>query len=602
MSEVVLKDIKKVYENGYVGTHDVNISIADKEFIVLVGPSGCGKSTTLRMVAGLEDITDGELYIDGKLMNDVAPKDRDIAMVFQSYALYPQMTVYQNMAFSLELRKTPKAEIDRKVREAAEILEITQYLDRKPAALSGGQRQRVAIGRAMVRDPKVFLMDEPLSNLDAKLRNQMRAEIIKLRQRINTTFIYVTHDQTEAMTLGDRIVIMKDGYVNQIGTPVEVFNKPVNLFVAGFIGMPVMNFFDNCKLLLENGVYYAEIRGVKFKLKDHPDRPIDAWCNTTTVVTPKRSEVLGADAEGRQAPVHGAVRHPRHAEQAVSPGREGQIERPGKDGPVEVERGIESGFKSLDAEIDAAGPFCSGRRLQAQGSGLVGLRQKRLPAAVPDLLDAGRRVQPGSKAERAGAGDEQDVEGLASADAGAQDGAEVRDADVLLPVCPDPGIQTGPECLSRLQRIGAQGFLQNAADRAQLFMGHARCEDAGAPDRLRPAAAVRQGDRQGVGKHLLGRVAEVLLGQGLKQGGLVRIGKRRLVQEAADYCGVAAGFFQIGVIIGEGGAFLRQCLGAGAKSGSVARGRLGRQGRALDPGLRRRALAENFGLRLIGGL
>ncbi len=274
MSEVILKDIKKVYENGYVGTHDVNITIADKEFIVLVGPSGCGKSTTLRMVAGLEEITDGELYIDGKLMNDVAPKDRDIAMVFQSYALYPQMTVYQNMAFSLELRKTPKDEIDRKVREAAEILEITQYLDRKPAALSGGQRQRVAIGRAMVRDPKVFLMDEPLSNLDAKLRNQMRAEIIKLRQRINTTFIYVTHDQTEAMTLGDRIVIMKDGYVNQIGTPVEVFNKPVNLFVAGFIGMPVMNFFDNCKLLLENDTYFAEIRGVKFKLSDFQQKAL----------------------------------------------------------------------------------------------------------------------------------------------------------------------------------------------------------------------------------------------------------------------------------------------------------------------------------------
>ena len=274
MAEVILKDIKKVYENGYVGTHDVNISIADKEFIVLVGPSGCGKSTTLRMVAGLEEITDGELWIGGKLMNDVAPKDRDIAMVFQSYALYPQMTVYQNMAFSLELRKTPKDEIDRKVREAAEILEITQYLDRKPAALSGGQRQRVAIGRALVRDPKVFLMDEPLSNLDAKLRNQMRAEIIKLRQRINTTFIYVTHDQTEAMTLGDRIVIMKDGYVNQIGTPVEVFNKPVNLFVAGFIGMPVMNFFDNCKLLLENGVYYAEIRGVKFKLSDFQQKAL----------------------------------------------------------------------------------------------------------------------------------------------------------------------------------------------------------------------------------------------------------------------------------------------------------------------------------------
>ena len=295
MSEVVLKDIKKVYENGYVGTHDVNITIADKEFIVLVGPSGCGKSTTLRMVAGLEDITDGELYIDGKLMNDVAPKDRDIAMVFQSYALYPQMTVYQNMAFSLELRKTPKDEIDRKVREAAEILEITQYLDRKPAALSGGQRQRVAIGRAMVRDPKVFLMDEPLSNLDAKLRNQMRAEIIKLRQRINTTFIYVTHDQTEAMTLGDRIVIMKDGYVNQIGTPVEVFNKPVNLFVAGFIGMPVMNFFDNCKLLLENGVYYAEIRGVKFKLSDFQQKALkqnnQQPCNIVAGIRPQHITV-----------------------------------------------------------------------------------------------------------------------------------------------------------------------------------------------------------------------------------------------------------------------------------------------------------------------
>ena len=295
MSEVILKDIKKVYDNGYVGTHDVNISIKDKEFIVLVGPSGCGKSTTLRMVAGLEDITDGELYIDGKLMNDVAPKDRDIAMVFQSYALYPQMTVYQNMAFSLELRKTPKAEIDRKVREAAEILEITQYLDRKPAALSGGQRQRVAIGRAMVRDPKVFLMDEPLSNLDAKLRNQMRAEIIKLRQRINTTFIYVTHDQTEAMTLGDRIVIMKDGYVNQIGTPVEVFNKPVNLFVAGFIGMPVMNFFDNCKLLLEDGTYYAEIRGVKFKLSDFQQKALkqngQQPCNIVAGIRPQHISV-----------------------------------------------------------------------------------------------------------------------------------------------------------------------------------------------------------------------------------------------------------------------------------------------------------------------
>ena len=264
----------QITDEGVVAVQAFNLDIKDKEFIVLVGPSGCGKSTTLRMVAGLEEISDGELYIDGKLMNDVAPKDRDIAMVFQNYALYPHMTVYDNMAFSLKLRHTPKDEIDRKVREAAEILDITQYLERKPKALSGGQRQRVAIGRAIVRAPKVMLMDEPLSNLDAKLRNEMRAEIIKLRQRINTTFMYVTHDQTEAMTLGDRIVIMKDGYVNQIGTPVEVFNKPVNLFVAGFIGMPVMNFFDNCKLLLENGVYYAEIRGVRFELDEFQQKAL----------------------------------------------------------------------------------------------------------------------------------------------------------------------------------------------------------------------------------------------------------------------------------------------------------------------------------------
>ena len=234
----------QVTERGVIAVHDFNIDIADKEFIVLVGPSGCGKSTTLRMIADLEEISEGEVIIDGKVVNDVAPKDRDIAMVFQNYALYPHMTVYDNMAFSLKLRHVDKDTIDKKVREAAEILDITQYLERKPKALSGGQRQRVAIGRAIVREPKVFLMDEPLSNLDAKLRNQMRAEIIKLRQRINTTFIYVTHDQTEAMTLGDRIVIMKDGFVQQIGTPQEVFNHPANLFVAGFIGTPQMNFFD----------------------------------------------------------------------------------------------------------------------------------------------------------------------------------------------------------------------------------------------------------------------------------------------------------------------------------------------------------------------
>ena len=286
MAEVLIKDLKKVYDGKVTAVENVNIDIKDKEFIVLVGPSGCGKSTILRMVAGLEDITDGELYIDGKLVNDIAPKDRDIAMVFQNYALYPHMSVYDNMAFALKLKKVPKAEIDAKVKEVAEILDITQYLDRKPKALSGGQRQRVAIGRAMVRDPKVFLMDEPLSNLDAKLRNQMRAEIIKLRQRINTTFMYVTHDQTEAMTLGDRIVVVNDHHVNQIGTPQEMFNQPVNLFVAGFIGMPVMNFFDNCKLLLEDDVYYVDLKGAKIKLdefqqkalKQNGQQPCDIVC------------------------------------------------------------------------------------------------------------------------------------------------------------------------------------------------------------------------------------------------------------------------------------------------------------------------------------
>ena len=295
MATVQLKNIKKVYpfvsgeqkkkskkkadepekkkvnlqitDEGVVAVQAFNLDIADKEFIVLVGPSGCGKSTTLRMVAGLEEISDGELVIDGKVVNDIAPKDRDIAMVFQNYALYPHMTVYENMAFSLKLRHTPKDIINQKVREAAEILDITQYLDRKPKALSGGQRQRVAIGRAIVRAPKVMLMDEPLSNLDAKLRNEMRAEIIKLRQRIDTTFMYVTHDQTEAMTLGDRIVIMRDGYIQQIGTPQEVFNHPSNLFVAGFIGMPVMNFFD-AELKREGNNYFVELSGEKVKLDE----------------------------------------------------------------------------------------------------------------------------------------------------------------------------------------------------------------------------------------------------------------------------------------------------------------------------------------------
>ena len=303
MAEVILKNVRKVYPNteskkkkkkdeavekknnleitdeGVVAVQNFNIDVADKEFIVLVGPSGCGKSTTLRMIAGLEEISGGELFIDGKQMNDVAPKDRDIAMVFQNYALYPHMTVYENIAFPLKLKKIaetdadgkthlkkmPNDEIDRRVREAAEVLDITQFLDRKPKALSGGQRQRVAIGRAIVRSPKVLLMDEPLSNLDAKLRNQMRAEIIKLREKIDTTFIYVTHDQVEAMTLGDRIVIMRDGYIQQIGTPQEVFNHPANLFVAGFIGTPQMNFFD-ATLAKKGDKYVATVQGKDFEL------------------------------------------------------------------------------------------------------------------------------------------------------------------------------------------------------------------------------------------------------------------------------------------------------------------------------------------------
>ena len=265
----------QITDEGVVAVQKFNLDIADKEFIVLVGPSGCGKSTTLRMVAGLEEISGGELYIDGQLMNNVEPKDRDIAMVFQSYALYPNMTVYENMAFPLKLKKTPKDEIDRRVKEAAEILDITQYLDRKPKALSGGQRQRVAIGRAIVREPKVLLMDEPLSNLDAKLRNQMRAEIIKLRQKINTTFIYVTHDQTEAMTLGDRIVIMKDGFIQQIGTPQEVFDHPANLFVAGFIGTPQMNLFD-AKLVKEQDQYMVEVGALRVALSEQKQKALAA--------------------------------------------------------------------------------------------------------------------------------------------------------------------------------------------------------------------------------------------------------------------------------------------------------------------------------------
>ncbi len=244
MSSLKLEHICKKYPNGFEAVKDFNLEIADKEFVIFVGPSGCGKSTTLRMIAGLEEISDGTLKIDDKVMNDVEPKDRDIAMVFQNYALYPHMTVYDNMAFGLKLRKMPKDQIDKTVREAAKILDLEHLLDRKPKALSGGQRQRVAMGRAIVRDPKVFLMDEPLSNLDAKLRVQMRTEISKLHDRLGATIIYVTHDQTEAMTLGTRIVVMKDGVIQQADTPQNLYNAPDNLFVAGFIGSPQMNFID----------------------------------------------------------------------------------------------------------------------------------------------------------------------------------------------------------------------------------------------------------------------------------------------------------------------------------------------------------------------
>ncbi len=273
MASLTLKNIYKKYAGNVVAVSDFCLDIRDKEFIILVGPSGCGKSTTLRMIAGLEEISDGELYIGDRLVNDVAPKDRDIAMVFQNYALYPHMTVFENMAFGLKLRKTPKDEIKRRVEEAARILDIEHLLDRKPKALSGGQRQRVALGRAIVREPKVFLLDEPLSNLDAKLRAQMRTELSKLHKRIGTTFIYVTHDQTEAMTMGDRIVVMKDGFIQQVDTPAKLYDRPANKFVAGFIGSPQMNFIEGI-LIKEGDKYYFEFgsedtktrKGVKYKI------------------------------------------------------------------------------------------------------------------------------------------------------------------------------------------------------------------------------------------------------------------------------------------------------------------------------------------------
>ncbi len=326
MAEVSLRHIKKVYPNmekkkkgesekktnlkvtdeGVLAVQDFNLEIRDQEFIVLVGPSGCGKSTTLRMVAGLEEISGGDLLIDGVRVNDVEPKDRDIAMVFQSYALYPHMTVRGNMEFPLKLRKMPKDEIKKRVDAAAETLGITEYLDRKPKALSGGQRQRVAIGRAIVREPKVLLMDEPLSNLDAKLRNQMRAEIIKLRQRIKSTFLYVTHDQTEAMTLGDRIVIMKDGVIQQIGTPQEVFDHPYNLFVAGFIGMPQMNFFD-AELVEKNGSYSVKVGGIEVALSAEKQERLKAkQVKSQEITLGVRPEHITLLTDG-QSGIHGTI-------------------------------------------------------------------------------------------------------------------------------------------------------------------------------------------------------------------------------------------------------------------------------------------------------
>lgn len=304
MASVKLTNVKKIYDNKVVAVHEFNLDIQDKEFIVFVGPSGCGKSTTLRMIAGLEEISEGTIEIDGEVVNDLQPKDRNIAMVFQNYALYPHLTVFENMAFSLRLQKMSQDEVYNRVVAAAEILGITEYLMRKPRALSGGQRQRVAIGRAMVRDSKVFLMDEPLSNLDAKLRNQMRAEIILLRKKIDTTFIYVTHDQTEAMTLGDRIVIMKDGFIQQVGTPNEVFDMPDNLFVAEFIGAPKMNIMT-ADLSVEGDKSYVNVFGTRIEVDGYKGKAIvDKGITSRSVILGVRPEhiVLTGKADPQGIP------------------------------------------------------------------------------------------------------------------------------------------------------------------------------------------------------------------------------------------------------------------------------------------------------------
>ena len=329
MASVKLTNVMKVYDNKVIAVNDFNLEIADKEFVVFVGPSGCGKSTTLRMIAGLEEISGGTIEIDGEVVNDLQPKDRNIAMVFQNYALYPHMTVYDNIAFSLRIKKVPEDEVYQRVTRAAEVLGISEYLLRKPRALSGGQRQRVAIGRAMVRDSKVFLMDEPLSNLDAKLRNQMRAEIILLRQQLDTTFVYVTHDQTEAMTLGDRIVIMKDGFIQQVGSPEEVFDRPRNLFVAEFIGAPKMNIVRT-NLIKEGDKYYVTPYGSKIEVDGTPAellkeknvapqeillgvRPehislVDASAENTIDATLLVNEMMGSELHLHVSPAEGAAK------------------------------------------------------------------------------------------------------------------------------------------------------------------------------------------------------------------------------------------------------------------------------------------------------
>ena len=307
MANITLKGIGKVYPGDVRAVADFNMEIEDKEFVILVGPSGCGKSTTLRMIAGLEEISEGELYIGDRLVNDVAPKDRDIAMVFQNYALYPHMSVYKNMAFALKLRKVPKREIDEKVREAARILDIEHLLERKPKALSGGQRQRVALGRAMVRNPAVFLLDEPLSNLDAKLRATMRAELIKLQKRLETTFVYVTHDQTEAMTMGDRIVVMHDGFIQQVDTPQNLYDNPCNLFVAGFIGTPPMNFLNGTVQQCEKGYSVAVGESILPILPERLAEAVVAPYLGKEVVVGIRPEDLHIEVEYMEKPTSGVL-------------------------------------------------------------------------------------------------------------------------------------------------------------------------------------------------------------------------------------------------------------------------------------------------------